>query len=123
MTPAVAPRRWTLTYGARPWTLNAERRLDFHVHGRMTSEWRTAFGWLARQQKIPRLGRVAISANPSMRPPLADTGNCYGAVKAAIDGLVDAGVLRGDGPEIVALIALYAPVRGIDALTLIVEER
>lgn len=44
-----------------------------------------------------------------MRKPLADTGNAYGSVKAAIDGLVDAGVLPGDGPNVIMRLCMNAP--------------
>jgi hypothetical protein len=44
-----------------------------------------------------------------MRSPIQDTGNAYGAAKAAIDGLVDAGVLPGDGPDVIRSLTLLAP--------------
>lgn len=44
-----------------------------------------------------------------MRHPVADTGACVGAVKAAIDGLVDARVLTGDTGDIVRSITFHAP--------------
>jgi hypothetical protein len=60
-----------------------------------------------------------------MRHPVADTGACYPAVKAAIDGLVDAGVLPGDTGTHVPSITFLAPIRvGKDqqeSLTLVVE--
>lgn len=39
-------------------------------------------------------------------------------VKAAIDGLVDAGVLPGDTPRHLRSLVQHAPVRGADALVL-----
>lgn len=45
----------------------------------------------------------------------------FGAAKAAIDGLVDAGVLSEDGPDIVTMLAFNRPeVTGTDALRLLI---
>jgi hypothetical protein len=46
-----------------------------------------------------------------MRSPLMDTGNYYGSVKAAVDGLVDSRVLPGDGPQHVLSILMHAPTK------------
>lgn len=60
-----------------------------------------------------------------MRAPIADTGACFPAVKAAIDGLVDAGVLPGDTGLHLSSITFLAPVRvgkdQVETLTLVVE--
>jgi hypothetical protein len=58
------------------------------------------------------------------RKPLPDTGANYTAVKAAIDGLVDAGLLPDDTPEHVRSITMLAPVQGKhDRMTITLEER
>ena len=76
----------------------------------MVAEWREAFHWLARQRFIAfRYADVIVDV--AMKSPLADTGNCYGAVKAAIDGLVDAGVLPGDTHQFIRSIKMNAPVK------------
>lgn len=116
-------------HAARPWTLNAERSGTRHAHWgetrRMTAEWREAFAWLARSQKRVRLERVEIEAWIVMRGRLADAGNHLPAVKAAIDGLVDAGVIPDDGPANVARLILNAPRRPLhgetESLTLVVR--
>lgn len=97
----------------RPWSLNAERRGATHwAETRMrTAEWRQAFWALGLQQRIRFSSAVAIDVHVSMRHPVADTGACIGAVKAAVDGLVDARVLPGDTGEIVRSITLHAPIR------------
>lgn len=104
-------RKFSLTYEARPWTLNDERSKHFQRRAERTREWRDAFALLAREQDIPRLAYAEISAHPSYRTArsLPDTAACVGAVKAAVDGLVDAGVLVDDGPELVTVVTFFAP--------------
>jgi hypothetical protein len=114
------------TYQSRPWTMNAERRGDQHwSQTRLrTAEWRKAFWALGIQQR-KRFDRASIIVEVAMRHPVADTGACFPAVKAAIDGLVDAGVLPGDTGEYVPSITFLAPTRigkdQVEHLTLIVE--
>jgi crossover junction endodeoxyribonuclease RusA len=94
---------WTLQYPARPWLLNEERAggkrgVGGH-HGRaaLTREWRDAFSMRALQQKIPALETVTVEVIPLCRDRRrSDVGNVYPAAKAAIDGLVDAGVIPDD---------------------------
>jgi hypothetical protein len=117
---------WTLTYPARPWTVNDERKRHWSDRATKTKEWREAFGWLARKARIPRLPRVFVSVQVECRTAksMPDPGACYPAVKAAVDGLVDAGVIAGDRAEQVAGLLLWAPVvTGRDAVTLTVHVR
>lgn len=112
----------------RPWTLNSERSNSrgHWNHRALTREWRDAFHLLALEAGAPRYEHVVVTAQPELRnrSGMPDTGACIGAVKAAVDGLVDAGVLTDDGPNIVQRLTFEAPkVTGTDALTLIVEER
>lgn len=116
-------------YEARPWTLNAERSGDRHSHWsttrRMTAEWRKAFGQLALTQKRIRLEVVEVEALIVMKGRLADAGNHLPAVKAALDGIVDAGIIPDDSPEHVRRLILNAPRRPLSGerenLTLIVR--
>lgn len=118
-------RRWRLEHRARPWTTNAERRMHHHERAALVAEWRQAFAVLARAERIPRLERVVVVgmqvlASRRSRP---DVGACLPAVKAAVDGLVDAGVLVDDDPDHVVELRFTAPaVGGRDALVLLVEE-
>ena len=116
------PRSWRATDEARPRSLNAERRGSHWSHRLDTREERARWGWLWKAAKVPPLTRATIDAYPSMRGMLADTGNCYPTVKAAIDALVDVGALPDDGPRFVASITLHAPVRGPDSMTVVVSE-
>jgi hypothetical protein len=97
-------------YPARPWTLNAERRDHWSQSRALTREWREAFAWLAIRQRR-RFTSCHVLVVTQMRSPVQDTGNAYGAAKAAIDGLVDAGVLPGDGPEVIRSITFLAPTK------------
>lgn len=117
----------TYTHLGRPWTLNAERRGSTHwtATRARTAEWRQAF-WALGLQDRHRFGPVHIAVMIRQRAPLADTGNAYGAVKAAIDGLVDAGVLKGDTPDIVRSILFHAPEKASkgepETVTLVVTD-
>jgi len=106
----------TYTFNKRAWTLNAERSGSSHGHWsvtrKLTQEWRTAF-WALGINNRHRFTTAHIIVTIDMRPPLADTGNHYGAAKAAIDGLVDAGILPDDTPSTVLSLTMLAP-RKID---------
>jgi crossover junction endodeoxyribonuclease RusA len=82
-----------------PW-LNVNQRID--RRGRngvaaMAKLWRDAAHVYARQAKLPKLGRAAITATlhfPDRR--YSDAPNYYPTIKAAIDGLVDGELLDDD---------------------------
>ncbi len=103
------PIQVSLTFEARPWTLNAERAGNRWQRADMVKQWRDAFHWLAKGQKTPRFNTVDVIVDIRMKRPLADTGNAYGSVKAAIDGLVDAGVLPDDTPDVIRSLCMKAP--------------
>ena len=114
---------FSLEHAVRPWTTNAERSGNRWERAKLTKEWRTAFHLLAAEQKFPRLAWCDIIAEPWLRnrAGVQDTAACNPAVKAAIDGLVDAGIIADDTPDIVRTITFHAPKIGRDALTLIVS--
>jgi hypothetical protein len=107
--------------GERPPTTNAERRNTRWDRADSTATWRTDFFWRAKQHHIPPLDRIRVVAIPhhaNRRSP-QDTGACAPAVKAAIDGLVDAGVIPDDNGRHVSEIVYRAPViDGWDGLEL-----
>ena len=113
---------FSVEYPVRPWTTNAERSGNRWDRAKKTKEWRTAFHLLTAEQKIPGMAWCEITAEPWLknRSGVQDTGACHPAVKAAIDGIVDAGVLEDDTPDIVRSITYSAPRIGRDALVLIV---
>lgn len=72
-------------------------------------EWREAFGWLARRNQVPAFERAVLIVQPHLaKGQPQDVDACHPAAKAAIDGLVDAGVLISDGPRHVIEIRYMA---------------
>ena len=129
---------WTLTYQAKPWTVNAERKGGHRTrkdgtkvaHGigghqgraNLTAQWRRDFWALAREAKIPRLKSISVDVHQvSKGKRRPDPGSIYPAVKAAIDGLVDAKVVPDDGPDHVDWVRVYAAEVGYeDSVTLVI---
>jgi len=65
---------------------------------------------------------INVTVQPfQKRGRLQDTAACNPSVKAAIDGLVDAGIIPDDSGEFVRMITFLPCVRGDDQLTLIIE--
>ena len=118
-------RRWILEDPGRPKTMNDYRTLHFQRRAAYDREVRERFGWLARQARIPHLDAITVTAHPVCRhKPIPDVGACYPAAKAAIDGLVDVGVIPDDCEPYVELLAFAPPTIGDrDALILVIEER
>ena len=116
---------WTLEDAERPWTSNAERRWHHHERARVVREARERWAWLALAERIPPLKRISVEATP-LRPnnrSMPDVAACYPAVKAAIDGLVDAGVIPDDNPHCVICVTFRAPVvADRDGLRLVIVE-
>lgn len=101
----------------RPSSLNAERSSNWRSRHHATAAWRQMSNLVAtgRTEHGPRVARftppVEIVATPVQKGRLPDAGNCYPSVKAAIDGLVDAGLLPDDSPPYVHAVTLRAPRR------------
>jgi hypothetical protein len=111
--------QWSLFYRGNPWSINAERSMHMHARGRLIREWRAAFAGLARELHIPRCDAITVTATPfGVRQ---DVANCLPAVKAAIDGLVDARVVADDDPTHVVRITFMAPRMHIEARPLGLE--
>lgn len=93
------------------WTLNSERSMHHHARAKRVKEWRGATAVAAAARKIPHMECVEIRFTPHRvnRKAMADTGGHFPVAKACIDGLVDAGVLSGDGPDIVHRLVFEAP--------------
>lgn len=116
---------WTIKDSTRPWTANAERRMHFSERARLVKATRERFFWLAKQAAIPHLEAItieahALCADQRWRP---DVAACYPAVKAAIDGLVDAEVIPDDNEHHLKAITFYPrTVCGRDGLLITVRE-
>ena len=115
---------WVLEDYERPWTSNTERRWHYHKRASVVREARERWAWIALSEQVPMLNRVRITATPLQKTRRweADVAACYPAVKAAIDGLVDVGVLADDTPTQVAQITFKAPqIADTDGLRLTIE--
>lgn len=117
-------RSWALSHECRPLPMNAYRRLHFRERALYDRSLRTTFAWLARQARVPALASVTVTVGQQCRrPPLPDVGASFPSAKAAIDGLVDAGVMPDDDPAHLHALTFLAPERGpVDRLTLTVCE-
>lgn len=122
---------FTLELPGRPPTMNASRRGGgdhWSKRSASTSKWRTValveFRDLVRKKQAPKQATsITVSARQLSKDRrwLQDVGAQMPAVKAAIDGLVDAGLIDDDTAEYVPSIRFDAPhVCGRDALELTV---
>ena len=76
-----------------------------------TREWRKAFCVLAKQARIPHLERIRVVAVQHRKNRRKiDLGACFPAVKAAIDGITDAGVLDDDDSRHLIELTFAEPV-------------
>lgn len=107
---------WVLEYYDRPWTTNAERTWHYHKRAKKVKEWREAFCVLAIEQKIPLQDKIVVVATPILKSHPQDVGSALPAAKAAIDGIVDAGVIVDDTPDHLKAIMFKAPEKGRNAL-------
>ena len=90
-------RTWRLEFPPKQELLNANQRLHWAPKNRITQQIRSDALLLAKAAKIPPLQRIRVDA--IYEPPdrrKRDAGNYYPTYKAAIDGLVDAGVCPDD---------------------------
>lgn len=121
------PRTWTIEdHPGRPLTVNRLASMHRQAWATHTRHTREAWAWLARQAELPRLERCRITATPlhANRRSLQDPSACAPEVKAAIDGLVDAGVLADDNGDHVAAIEYLPPeITGRDGLRIQIEEQ
>ena len=110
----------------RPYTINQlakDGRWTWRSH---TKDTREHFGWLGVQAKVraARLDRVTIDVVPlhaNGRSP-QDIAACAPHAKAAIDGLVDAGLIPDDNPRHLRLVTFHPPrICGIDGLELVIH--
>ena len=114
---AEGEQSWFIDYCATVWTANSANRMHMGERIKITKQWRTDFFLLAKHEKIPRLVRAKIIVTPfQKRGRLQDVAACAPAAKAAIDGLVDAGVLHDDSSEYLTSIEFKTPQRGENML-------
>ncbi|GII84564.1 hypothetical protein Ssi03_25540 [Sphaerisporangium siamense] len=117
-------RTWTVVLPAGLGLLNANDRLHHHVKARLTAALRLAGRQAALAAEVPAIERAHIIGRycpPDRRR--RDVGNLYPSFKAAIDGLVDAGVLPDDDDEhLIGPDMRLGPVVACGRLELVVTE-
>jgi hypothetical protein len=95
-------------------------RQAWATHTRTTRE---RWFWIAQEAKIPGLKTIGVEVTPlhsSNRSP-QDAGACAPEAKAAIDGLVDAGIILDDSGDHLPWIMFNRPEIGtLDGLRLTV---
>ena len=85
--------------------------MHHHTRAKNIKEWRDAFRLLAIEANVPRCDHVVFEVLPVLGDRrLQDTAACVVAAKAAIDGVVDAGVIEDDAPPFMQWIKFYPPV-------------
>jgi hypothetical protein len=122
---APAPAQYRIELPAGTDLLNANQRPHHRVKAALTKEIREAACVMTRHAKVPRLERVHVLyvVHPTSIARRRDPGNWAPSAKAAVDGMVDAGVLEDDnstrllGPD----PRLGTPVKG-GQLVLIVTD-
>ena len=118
-------RTWTLALESRPWTVNAARNWHYQKLAKEVKAWRKAYEILALENRVPKLNAVCIEVIPILADRRTqDTAACCLAAKAAIDGIVDAGVIPDDRREFLKSIKFFPPVveRGRNALLITIIE-
>lgn len=110
------------TFECKADTANKWRTYHYHKCASITRKWKDAFFWLAKSNPQAFIDPVDIVVYHETKGRLPDVGSCMHNVKAAIDGLVLAGILPDDNPKYLRSLRFMAPVKtGRDALTLHIE--
>lgn len=105
--------------------LNANDRHHWAIKNRRVQDIKDAIGWRVREQKVPR-GLEHITVRLLFQPQdrrHRDPSNLMPTQKAAVDGLVVAGVVVNDTPTYVeeSIPAVLSPDGGPRRLWLVVE--
>jgi hypothetical protein len=119
-------RSWEIEcVGARPLTINAVSAMHRMQWAQRTREIRRSWWALTKAAKVPHIGRAWFEIVPlhaNLRTP-QDPGACAAEAKAAIDGIVDAGVLEDDCAPYVTRITFHPPdVCGVDGMRIRIHE-
>lgn len=118
-------KQWVITNPQRGWSLNAERTWHYHKRNNEVKKWRAYFKEQAELLGIPRLDKISVEVFSTFGTrALQDPGNNMPAVKAAIDGLVDAGIIDDDIPECVEYITFWAAKyeKGVNSVCLVIND-
>tara|TARA_Y100000004_G_scaffold197300_1_gene270983 strand:+ start:238 stop:621 length:384 start_codon:yes stop_codon:yes gene_type:complete len=103
---------WSLSItGGKLFTLNTERGWHHHKRAKHVKQWREASCLVAQEMKMPKMEEIEVTFIPYKlnRKNMADTGGHFPIAKACIDGLIDAGVIEDDGPDVVTSLTFKSP--------------
>lgn len=119
-------RWWTVkSVGARPLTVNAVMGLHRMAWATHTRQVREEWTWLARAAHVQPCHSVELTVTPlhkNRRSP-QDVAACAPHAKAAIDGLVDAGLIPDDSPEHLVSVTFLPPcISGEDGMAIDIRE-
>jgi crossover junction endodeoxyribonuclease RusA len=109
----------------RPLTMNDTANMHWRKNAKLVSEIRGRWWLLGLEHKVPRLTACTITVTPLHKDGRSpqDVGACCPAYKAALDGLVDAGMLTDDSPTYVHHTLFLPPrVCGTNGLELTITE-
>jgi crossover junction endodeoxyribonuclease RusA len=113
---------YRLEFNQRPWTTNAERKGNRWERAELVKVWRSAFQILAKSERIPPMTWMSVTVEPHQKGGrLQDVGACHPSVKAAIDGMVDAGVLPDDSSQYLRSLIYLPPVNDKNSLVLYIR--
>lgn len=113
-------------HGERPLTVNKVATLHRMAWAKHTNLTRQRWQLLAVEAKLPRaLDAVSVTVTPlhkDRRSP-QDCASAAPSAKAAIDGLVDYGlIVDDDATHLVSVTFLPPDVCGVDGMRLLIEE-
>ena len=120
------PARWFLEDDERPWTMNSERSWHWSKRAMRTKSTREKFFYLSKIEKVPKLDYVSIDVVPLYKGASvkADTGSHFPSAKAAVDGIVDAGIIPDDSGKHIQKIIFWSPIdHSHDGLRLVITDR
>ena len=113
---------YRLELAQRPWTTNGERAGNRWQRAELVKTWRSAFHVLAKSEKSPEMEWISVTVEPHQKGGrLQDVGACNPSVKAAIDGIVDAGVLPDDSPKYMKSLIFLTPQNDRNSLVLYIR--
>jgi len=119
-------RWWSVrSTGGRPLTVNMVAKLHRQTWAKLTAATRAEWTWLAREARVQPCHAVTLTVTPlhkDRRSP-QDVAACAPEAKAAIDGLVDAGLIPDDSPEHLLSVTFLPPVVcDVDGLAIDIRE-
>lgn len=102
---------WCLIHYELPWTANQARVMNRYKLAQNTKNWREAYWALAKQAKVPKMKSAEIHYVSLLKRMSRDLVSEAPSAKAALDGIVDAGVLEDDRPPFVRFVGFHSPMR------------